>query len=408
MLYNEVYEKLEKYGQIHLLKYYDSLNEEEKVLLLEEINMVDFDLLSLCDGNVEIVKKGKIEPISVLTVSDIEKNKDEYYKLGIKAIKAGKVGAVLLAGGQGTRLGFDKPKGMLNVGITKELYLFEVLIQNIMEVVRKADAWVPLLIMTSIKNNEDTIDFFEENNYFGYSKDYVTFFIQEMAPSVDYNGKIYMEEKGKLSMSPNGNGGWYLSLEKCGILDKIKEQGIEWINVFSVDNVLQKIADPYFVGATIASKYSVGTKVIKKAAPDEKVGVICKENSKPSIIEYYELTEEIMNSKDENGEPAYNYGVTLNYLFNIYDLEKKKDKQIPVHVVEKKIPYMDENGNYVKPEAPNGHKFETLVLDMIHMFDDVLVYETIRNQEFAPIKNKDGVDSLDSARKLLLENNYKL
>ena len=408
MLYNEVYEKLEKYGQLHLLKFYDSLTEEEKELLLEEINLVDFDLLSLCNENVEVAKKGKIEPISVLTVSDIEKNKDEYYKLGIKAIKAGKVGAVLLAGGQGTRLGFDSPKGMLNVGITKELYLFEVLIQNIMEVVKKADAWVPLLIMTSVKNNDDTVAFFEENNYFGYSKDYVTFFIQEMAPSVDYNGKIYMEEKGKLSMSPNGNGGWYLSLAKCGILSKIKEQGVEWINVFSVDNVLQKIADPYFVGATIASKYSVGTKVIKKAAPDEKVGVICKEDSKPSIIEYYELTEEIMNSKDENGEPAYNYGVTLNYLFNIYDLEKKKDKQIPVHMVEKKIPYMDENGSYVKPEAPNGHKFETLVLDMIHMFDDVLVYESIRNQEFAPIKNKEGVDSLESARKLLLENNYKL
>ena len=408
MLYDEVYNKLEKYGQTHLLKNYDSLNEEEKGLLLEEINTVDFELLSLCDGNVETVRKGKIEPINVLKASDIEKNTDEYYKIGIHAIKAGKVGAVLLAGRQGTRLGIDKPKGMLNVGVTKELYLFEILIQNIMKVVTQADAWVPLLIMTSVKNNDDTVAFFEDHNYFGYSKDYITFFVQEMAPSVDYNGKIYMEDKCKLSMSPNGNGGWYLSLVKCGILSKIKEQGVEWINVFSVDNALQKIADPYFVGAMIASKFSVGTKVIKKAAPEEKVGVICKENSKPSIIEYYELTEEIMNSKDERGEPAYNYGVTLNYLFNIYDLGKRQDKQIPVHMVEKKIPYMDEVGNYVEPETPNGYKFETLVLDMIHMFDEALVYESIRNQEFAPIKNKEGVDSLESARKLLNENNYKL
>ena len=297
---------------------------------------------------------------------------------------------------------------MLNVGLTKELYLFEILIGNIMDVVKQADAWIPIVIMTSQKNHNDTVSFFEEHAYFGYNKDYVDFFIQEMVPSVDYNGNIYLEAKDKVSMSPNGNGGWFKSLQRSGLTTKLKNLGVEWLNVFSVDNVLQRIADPYFVGATIDSGYLCGSKVIKKAAPDEKVGVICKEDGKPSIVEYYELTEEMMNTKDASGEPAYNFGVTLNYLFQLDSLEKNADANIPVHIVEKKIPYIDETGVLQNPTSPNGYKFETLVLDMIHMYDDVLIYEIVRNYEFAPIKNKTGVDSLESARELLKLNHVAL
>ena len=207
-----------------------------------------------------------------------------------------------------------------------------------------------------------------------------------------------------MSTSPNGNGGWYISMKNTGILQIVKKAGIEWLNVFAVDNVLQRIADPIFVGAVIENNCVVGSKVVRKNAPDEKVGVMCLEDGKPSIVEYYELTKELMDAKDEKGEPAYNFGVILNYLFKESALETITDKKLPLHVVEKKIPYLDQQGNEVNPQEPNGYKFESLVLDMIHEMDTCLPFEVIRNREFAPIKNKTGVDSVESARMLLEEN----
>ena len=172
--------------------------------------------------------------------------------------------------------------------------------------------------------------------------------------------------------------------------------------------MLQRIADPCFVGATIAKDCAVGSKVVRKSAPDEKVGVMCLEDGKPSIVEYYELSEEMMNAKDEKGDPAYNFGVILNYLFRVADLEDLAAKQMPLHIVEKKIPYLNEAGELVKPEEPNGYKFENLVLDMIHEMDSCLPFEVVRSREFAPIKNKTGVDSVESARALLQENGIVL
>ena len=404
MTYEEALHKLAPAGQEHLLQFYEEINEEQKKFLLRQIEDLDLSLLELIQDGAKEVEKGKLEPLGAVTLEEIAQKRDEYEKTGLEAIKACKVGAVLLAGGQGTRLGLDKPKGMLNVGVNKELYLFEQLVNNLMQVVKKADAWVPLLVMTSEKNNEDTTKFFEENNYFGYNKDFVFFFVQEMAPSVSYDGKIYMEEKDKLSTSPNGNGGWFSSLVKAGLLDKMEQLGVEWLNVFSVDNVLQKIADPVFVGATIEAGCVCGSKVVAKANPNEKVGVLCLEDGRPSIVEYYEMTDEIINSRDEEGKLLYNYGVILNYLFEIKTLTRIMNENMPTHVVEKKIPYMDEDGSQVKPAEPNGYKFETLVLDMIHMMDNCLSFEVERNREFAPIKNRTGVDSLDSARELMREN----
>lgn len=406
--FEEAKSKLEKYGQLHVLKYYEELTAEEKEQLLTQIEETDFEVLKYCDKKEKLVEKGKIEPLAAMQLESIEENREMYEKIGMDAIKAGKVGAVLLAGGMGTRLGSDDPKGMYNIGLTKDVYIFQRLIENLMDVVKRADAWVPLFIMTSDKNNDATISFFNEHDFFGYNADYVTFFKQEMAPAADYNGKVYMEAKHKISTSPNGNGGWFASMNNCGVLNQIHEGGIEWLNVFSVDNVLQRIADPCFVGATIAADCAVGSKVVKKNAPDEKVGVMCLEDGRPSIVEYYELTEELMNAKDENGEPAYNYGVILNYLFREKDLEELLAKELPLHIVEKKIPYIDENANLIKPEEPNGYKFENLVLDMIHKLDSCLPFEVVRNKEFAPIKNKTGVDSVESARELLKENGISL
>ena len=405
----EAKEKLQKYGQEHVLKYYSELSDSEKQELLAQVEDTDFAVLANCKNLGHADERGEFAPLAALQVSEIEKRKEEFTKLGVETIKAGKVAAVLLAGGMGTRLGSDNPKGMYDIGITKPVYIFQRIIENLLDTVKQADGtYIRLFIMTSEKNNDATVNFFKEKNFFGYPEDKITFFKQEMAPASDYDGKVYMESKSRISTSPNGNAGWYSSLLKAGLRDVIVKEGIEWIDIFAVDNVLQRIADPCFVGATVAAKVSCGAKVVRKNAPDEKVGVMCLEDGKPSIVEYYELSQEMMDAKDENGDPAYNYGVILNYMFNEKALYEIAQKELPLHVVEKKIPYIDENANLVKPESPNGCKFEQLVLDMIHMLDTCLPYEVVREHEFAPIKNKTGVDSVESARELCKKNGIEL
>lgn len=374
---------------------------EQNEKLTKRLEEIDFSVLEHIERKETVNERGVFAPLDAVEVSEIEARGAEFKELGLKAIREGKVGAVLLAGGQGTRLGLDRPKGTLNIGVAKELYLFEQLLRNLMDVTDEAGVYVPLYIMTSNINNADTTAFFEEHDYFGYPKDYVKFFVQEMVPACDYEGRIYMESQTEVAMSPNGNGGWFSSMVNAGLLSDIKERGIEWINVFAVDNCLQRIADPMFVGATIAYGCESGAKVVRKAAPDERVGVLCTEDGKPSIAEYYEMTEEMATARKENGDLKYGFGVILNYLFSEKKLEQIADARMPIHVVEKKIPYMDVDGAFVKPEQPNGYKFETLVLDMVHMMDDCIPYEVVREREFAPIKNLHGVDSLDSARELM-------
>lgn len=353
-------------------------------------------------------KRGSFSPLGAMELSEIEANKDKYTAVGIDAIKHCKVGAILLAGGQGTRLGFDKAKGMYNIGETKELYIFEQLIANLKKVTSAADAWVPLYIMTSEKNDEQTREFFREHDFFGYNPDYVKFFVQEMVPAVDFDGNVLVEAEDSLAMSPNGNGGWFKSLIKAGYDADLKEKGVEWLNVFAVDNVLQQIADPVFVGATIESGCVSGAKVVRKVDPYERVGAMCLEDGKPSIVEYYELTPEMAEARDEKGTLLYGFGVILNYLFRVDKLLEIAEKSLPLHVVEKKVPYIDENGVAVKPETPNAYKFETLILDMVYMMDNCLSFEVDRKKEFAPVKNATGTDSVESARALLKKNGIQI
>ncbi len=398
---------LEKKGQAHVLKYYDELTEEKKQELLaqiENINWSDFDLI----GGGDQGERGQFSVPSAVELKDIALHHDEYEAAGLEAIKSGQVAAVLLAGGMGTRLGFDLPKGCYNVGKTHELFIFECLINNLMDVVKKAGCFVPLYIMTSEKNDATTQAFFADHDYFGYDKDYIKFFIQDMACAVDYDGKLFLEEKGRLATSPNGNGGWYASMVKAGLDKDLKEKGVKWVNIFAVDNVLQRIADPVFVGATIAGGYQCGSKVVRKVDPQEKMGLLCLEDGAPSIVEYYEMSKEMAEAKAEDGSLLYKYGVILNYLFSLDKLDEIVGNSMYVHVVEKKIGYIDEAGEKVSPTEPNGYKFELLVLDMIHMMDNNLAFEVDREKEFAPIKNLHGVDSVDSARELLEKNNIVL
>lgn len=405
MNYNEAMEKLKKYGQEHVLKYYDELPDEQRNTLIEQIDRTDFTVIGQA---AETGKRGTIAPIKAMTIPEIDMGRERFERIGMEAVKAGKLGAVLLAGGMGTRLGSDAPKGMYDIGISKPVYIFQRLIENLMKVVEKAGNYIQLFVMTSEKNHDATVGFFKEHDYFGYDKDYIAFFKQDMAPAADFDGKVYMEAKDSIATSPNGNGGWFLSMKKSGLLELVEKRGIEWLNVFAVDNVLQSIADPVFAGAVLEGGYSVGSKVIRKVNPQEKVGVMCTEDGRPSIVEYIELTEDMLTQRDENGEYAYNFGVILNYLFKVDKLVNLLERKLPYHKSAKKIPYINEAGELVKPEEPNGYKYEQFILDMIQMLDSCLPFEVVREKEFAPIKNKTGVDSVESARELLRKNGIEL
>lgn len=374
--------------------------------LAGQLDNMDWSYLDLIHGGKQ--QRGHFEPLRAMELSEIAERKVEFRTAGLEAIRAGKAGAVLLAGGQGTRLGFDKAKGMFNIGVNKTLYIFEQLIHNLLDVTKEAEAWVPLYIMTSDKNDAQTREFFAEHEYFGYNRDYIHFFVQEMVPAVDFDGNILMEAEDSLAMSPNGNGGWFQSLIKAGLDQDIKNRGIEWLNVFAVDNVLQRIADPVFLGAVICSGCVSGSKVVRKVSPEEKVGAMCLEDGKPSIVEYYELTKEMAEAVDENGTLLYGFGVILNYLFSVDALFTVAQKKLPVHVVKKKVPYLDEKGILQKPTEPNAYKFETLILDMVYMMDNCLPFEVDREKEFAPVKNAAGTDSVESARALLQKNGVEI
>lgn len=397
---------LQKYNQEHLLRYAASLSADELSSLLEQISAINWDFLEQHPEKND--SDAVIEPIDALTLDDIDRKRAEYTQIGIDSIKAGKLCLLLLAGGQGTRLGHDKPKGCFNMGISKDLFIFQLLIEHTLDIVKLTDTWIHMYIMTSDINYADTTAFFKEHDYFGYNPDYLHFFVQELNPATDFEGRILMNSPCSLALSPNGNGGWFSSMHNAGLLDDIFNSKLEWINVFAVDNVLQRIADPTFLGATIAEGRMCGAKVIRKVTPDEKVGAICLENGKPHIIEYYELSDKMQNERKADGSLAYGFGVTLNYLFPLSRLKETLDIKMPLHIVKKAIPYMDENGQLITPDKPNGLKYETLALDLIHEMDDCLVFEIEREKEFAPVKNKTGVDSVDTARELLIKNGYIL
>ncbi|MDE7306394.1 MAG: UTP--glucose-1-phosphate uridylyltransferase, partial [Clostridia bacterium] len=262
-------------------------------------------------------------------------------------------------------------------------------------------------IMTSDKNDADTQKFFRDNNYFGYPADKIHFYIQNKEIVCGFDGKVFLDEKFRLSTSPNGNGGWYSSLVLSACKDVLKDEGIEWLNVYGVDNVLQRICDPAFIGAAVKSGCGCASKVVSKACPEEKVGVLCQQDSKPCIVEYYEMPDELKNLRGDDGELVFRYGVTLNYLFNVNTLNETRSEKLPYHLAKKAVPHI-EHGEKVKPDEPNGYKFETLVVDMVKLTGSCLAYEVEREKEFAPVKNATGADSVETARALLKKNGVKI
>lgn len=397
---------LKKYGQEHLLNQYEKLDETHKQKLLDEIENIDFELMNNLYKNAkkeEKNSKDEITPIEFLDKSKLYDDYKKYEKIGQKSIQNGELAVVTMAGGQGSRLGHDGPKGTYDLGLDSHKSLFELLCDTIKRANKKYGVTIPWFIMTSKENNQATIDFFEKNKCFGYQKDKnLFFFIQGELPMVDMEGKILINENGLIKLAANGHGGVYEALVKNKMTNKMRDLGVKWVFVGGVDNCLAKMTDEVFLGLTIDKGVCSASKSVVKVGPEEKVGVFCKKNGKPSIIEYIDITKEMAEAVDEDGEFLYGESNIIAHLFNLDSIEKMGKALLPYHAAFKKATYLDKEGKLVVPESPNAYKFEAFMFEAFGEIDDMVVLRVKREEEFAPLKNADsaGVDCPKTAREL--------
>lgn len=401
--FDEIKWTLKKYGQEHLLNGYDNLDEKKKKELLKQINNIDFELIKSLYENTKKtpeVENFEIQPIDYMDKEKLYDNYKEYHAIGVEAIKNRKLAAVTMAGGQGTRLGHSGPKGTYMLGIEPNKSLFQILCESLKEANQQYKVVVPWYIMTSKENNKDTINFFENNAYFGYPKEKIKFFIQGELPMMGTDGKILLNEQGLVKEAADGHGGIFEAMVKSNIIQDMKDNKIEWIFIGGVDNVLVKMVDPVLIGLAKEKHVLAAGKSLVKAGPKEKVGVFCKKNGKPSVVEYTEITDEMAEQQDENGELVYGESHILCNLFNINCLEEIGKNKLPYHSAFKKATYRKENGEIVVPTEPNAYKFEAFIFDAFEKLDDMVILRVKREEEFAPVKNASGVDSPETARKL--------
>ena len=404
----QVEQTLAKYGQEQLLDEYNRLTDKkEKQDFLDSILTIDFNQVkTLYENSKEkpSFMDSKIEPIDYTDKSKLSKEEYEKYKaIGEKKIKEGKLAVVTMAGGQGTRLGHSGPKGTYDLGLDTHKSIFEILTDTLNEARKKYEIDIPWYIMTSEENNKPTVEFFKQHNFFGYPEKCVTFFKQGKLPMLSTDGKILIDENGKIKEAADGHGGIFQSMLRDGVIYDMKARGIEWVFIGGVDNVLVKPVDAVLIGLAEDKKVLAAGKSLVKANPQEKVGVFCKRNGKPSVIEYSEITPEMAAETNENGELKYGESHILCNLFNIKAIEKISQMNLPYHIAFKKAKYIDNNGNLVVPDKPNAYKFESFLFDAFESLDDLAIMRVKREEEFAPVKNAEGVDSPETARKLYLD-----
>jgi len=413
-------QRFERSGQDHVFRFMDQglVPEEQRESFLKQLEGLDLGYIersfhaALSEATAGTANSDLAPPDAFTSLADCSREAvSSWNTMGIEAIGRGEVAACVLAGGQGTRLGFDGPKGCYDIGLPSHKPLFQLMVERIRRLVSLAQAQgfsrprVPLLVMTSPINDAETRRFFAEQGYFGLSPEDVWFFEQGTLPCLTMEGKIILEAPGLVATAPDGNGGFYPALQRSGTMDKLQAAGCKYLHVFSVDNSLCRPADPCFVGYCIESGADVGNKCVWKANPDEKVGVVAKKGGKPSVVEYSELDEASKNLRDENGRLLFGAGNICNHFYRVDFLV---DTVIPnsaglFHLAHKKIPCADENGITVKPSSNNGIKLEAFIFDVFPMSKNMAVLEAARQEEFAPVKNApgDATDSPITARQMV-------
>ena len=394
--YMPIIEKVYKAKQEHVFKYWNKLSKKEKKELIDSLSDINFEELK---SNFELIKKKeesnkKLEPAEIVPIpknKQQEKYRQKALNAGRNYLKKGKVAAFLVAGGQGTRLGFEGPKGCFKISPVKKKTLFQIFAEKITAIQKKYQTEIPWYIMTSIANDKQTKKFFKQHKYFSLSPENIIFFTQKEIPAIDEKGKLMLETKSRAFKNPNGHGGSLLALHESGALKDMKKRKIKEIFYFQVDNPLVRMVDPVFIGYHVLANAQMSTKIVKKTNPDEKVGVVGYINGKLGVIEYSELSEKEKNAKSNSGELLFSAGNIAIHLLNKKFVEKlnKKGFKLPYHKAVKKIPTAEGEAT--------GIKFETFVFDALQYTKSSVTMEVVRHDEFAPVKNKDGADSPETS-----------
>jgi len=437
----ELRQRIEKAGQTDVLAFvdkYDELSEEEQRHFYEDLSTVKWEGLRELFKLTTTTKSepANIQPPSLISANDSnpsllinlsdcdEKTRKDWNDIGLKNLSEGKSACVIMGGGQGTRLGYDAPKGTYPIGALTGMTLFEIFVKRVMRLrqivvqegfaARVGDVKVPIAIMTSEATHDETVQFFEEHMNFGHPAADIYFFRQTMVPCFSNEGKVLMSSKCRLAKNPNGNGGIFSSMDDTGILGKLKDRGVENLHIHGIDNALTKVLDPIFMGYCIGNKADVGNKCCTKTDVNEKVGVFASYEQTggkrvSTVVEYSELSGHVSSSKDDAGRFTFGAGNICNHFFTTKFIEQLvKDRALEtcpdaLHAAYKKIPYMNAEGKLVEPDSPNGVKMEMFIFDSFWFTDKVYGLEVPREEEFAPVKNAVGKDSPASARAMMTE-----
>lgn len=407
---NDLIRAFEGAGQGHVFAFYDTLDGESRDRLLRQAAAIDLaELSSLC-GQLLTGTGPAINPASLAPAPYIAHpahgGDRMLWKLasvaGERLLKQGRVAAFTVAGGQGTRLGYDGPKGAFPVTPVRQAPLFQVFAEQILAAGKRYGVAIPWLIMTSELNHTQTVAFFEANHWFGLDKKQVMLFPQGLMPAVDRDGKILLADKDSIALSPDGHGGSLRAMVRSGVAAMLREQGVDTISYFQVDNPLVNCLDPAFIGFHHQEESELSSKMLSKTGPEEKVGHFCLCDGKLGVIEYSDMPRELAELRNADGSLRFGAGSIAIHLFDLGLIERLGDpaggERLPFHRALKKVPFVDPAGHFVDPAEPNGIKFEMFVFDALEFATNPIVVETTRLGDFSPVKNHSGVDSPETAR----------
>lgn len=400
MTIDEARAVLETHGQSHVLRFWDTLDAGQRARLLAQIDTLDFKAIGSMQARLKAARRPTapltIEPAAVIAARAAA---DDIEARGRQQLAAGKVGVILVAGGQGSRLGYEGPKGCYAIGPVSGASLFEIHARKILALERRCGADVPFYIMTSAANDDATRAFFDANAYFGLDRSRVRFFVQGMWPALWPDGRIVLDEPGHVFMSPDGHGGTLSALKDRGMLDDMRARGLETLFYFQVDNPLVEIADPAFVGRHLRTGADISVKVCAKRDPAEGLGVVAHANGHDLIVEYTELTDAQKTERMPDGSLRFQFGSVAIHLFTRAFLEQEAAAELPLHVAHKQVPFCDAQGTTVKPATPNAYKFEKFIFDVLPHARICTHVEFLREEEFSPVKNAVGSDSPATCRR---------
>ena len=401
MKYEQAKSVLEKNGQGHVLRFWKQLNAKDRAALLAQVETIDFAELKRCaallgEGGQTAAKKG------VPTAPKVARLKGAALKraaeTGEKELAAGRVGVLLVAGGQGSRLGYDGPKGAYSIGPVTGASLFYFHARKVLALGVRYAARIPFYIMTSEANYDATVAHFEENEYFGLDPRDVVFFRQGMWPGMDKDGRIILDAPGHVFMSPDGHGGMISALKANGCFKDMKSRGVRTLFYFQVDNPMVEVADPAFIGLHVLEKSEYSLKLCAKRDPYEGLGMVVRRDGHFDMVEYTEMTEEMNTRRTKSGDLYFKFGSPAIHVFDRAFLEREAAKAMPLHLAHKKIATVDEKGRVVKPSEPNGYKFEKFIFDALADAKGVTCLAFDREDEFSPVKNAEGKDSPATCR----------